>query len=166
MKNPIAFFPFTEYRLSLSIQPNGMMCMNAHSYQDFITHVNFRLCQDFLVLAYVILPNQCHFIVQSRAMLQAETVRDYSSALRRSIHGTFQYFQQGELPIKPTVLPIPQEGIDRARILKASIEHFHALPFKMGLVEEHEVWPYSSCTWIQNEKFIHPLSKWLHDFLC
>ena len=166
MKNPIAFFPFTEYRLSLSLSNihslNGSMLV----YQDFIDHVNFQLCKDFLVLAYVVLPNQCHFIVQSRSMHPEESVRDFSCSLRRSIYQTFEYFKKEENLIQPIVLPIPQEGIDRVRILKSSIEHFHSLPMRMGLIDENETWPYSSCTWIQNGKVIHPLSKWLHDFLC
>jgi len=166
MKNPIAFFPFTEYRLSLSLSVSHSFNGGVLTYQEFIDHVNYWLCQDFLVLAYVVLPNQCHFIVQSRAMHSEETVRDYSSSLRRSIYQTFEYFKKEENLIQPIVLPIPQEGIDRVRILKSSIEHFHSLPMRMGLIDENETWPYSSCTWIQNGKVIHPLSKWLHDFLC
>lgn len=165
MKNPIAFFPFTEYRLSLGFSSGYQRGADPQFYQEFIDHVNYQLSNDFLVLAYVILPNQCHFIVQSRGMQQEETIRDFSSSLRRSIFHTFHYFQWGEIPVKPIVLPIPQEGIDRMRILKSSIEHFHALPAMMGLISGNEIWPYSSCTWIQNGKFIHPLSKWLHDFL-
>jgi len=166
MKNPIAFFPFTEYRLSLSLSNTHSLGGSLRVYQDFIDHVNFRLCEDFLVLAYVVLPNQCHFIVQSRSMHPEETVREFSCSLRRSIYQTFEYFHAKEHPIEPIVLPIPQEGIDRVRILKSSIEHFHSLPARLGLIQENETWPFSSCTWIQNGKVIHPLSKWLHDFLC
>ena len=165
MKNPIAFFPQAEYRISVGSLGGIPLFHGENGYQSFISRLNDSFCDDFLILAYVLLPNQCHFIVRTRALTSQETIREYSSQLRRNIYATLQFLGDDGSPFRTIVLPIPQEGPERVRILRNSIVHFHSLPVKMGLISAQEDWPYSSCHWIQNGGQIHPLSKWLNDFL-
>lgn len=165
MKNPVAYYPYMEYRISIHISSSSSYLHQKDDYQTLIELVNRYFSTHFLVLSYVLLPNQCHFLVRSRSLYANESIQEYSQELRASINSTFRKWRPENERNGMFVLPIPMEGVERINIIKQSILHFHSLPVHLGIVEHEGDWFYSSYQWLKKGSQIHPLSNWLVNFL-
>lgn len=165
MKSPKSFFPFMEYRISIHISNASSFLHQSADYYECMDRMNQYLTPHFLVVSFVLLPNQIHLLVSARSLHQNESIREFSDALRSGILNTFIDWMSHEDRNGVFILPIPSQGMERVSILKQSIRYFHSLPVSLGMVDQQEDWQFSSFQWLKKGCQLHPLSKWLNEFL-
>jgi REP element-mobilizing transposase RayT len=165
MKSPKSFFPFMEYRISIHISNSSSFLHQSMDYYKCMDRMNHYLSPHFLVISFVVLPNQIHLLVSARSLQKQESIREFSDALRSGILHTFLDWMSHDERNELFILPIPSQGVERASIIKQSIQYIHSLPVSLGLVSQEEDWPFSSFQWLKKGCQLHPLSKWLNEFL-
>ncbi|KAA3634662.1 MAG: hypothetical protein DWP97_06565 [Calditrichaeota bacterium] len=133
---------------------------NRNEYAEIlIENLNFYQKRgDFVVLAFVIMPNHFHFIVKTNSMSISNIIGNFKRYTSKQI--TRKLLEQNDLKLIEKLYTFGQNEpstdskiwkprfdcftINNIETLKQKIEYIHFNPVKKGIVNTSEDWKYSS----------------------
>lgn len=163
MKQQVFFESDQIYRVTWVAPMEGMFYNQLESQSLNAEYLQEQLEAAGRLLAWVMVPGQCHVLIQLRAMKKGEGVLVFSEKLKM-IFGLAFFFETERRYsarwVVPKYISCPAYGLERTFMLREQLRFIHEVPVVLGYAIDQFDWPLSSAQYVHNSKWKHPLLDW------
>lgn len=163
MKQQIFLESDRIYRVTWVAPTDGLFYNHLESQSLNTDYLQEQLEGAGRLLGWVMVPGQCHILIQLRTMRKGEGVLVFSEKMRM-IFGLAFFFETDRRYsarwVSPKFISCPSYGTERSFMLRDQISFIHDVPVSLGYAVDEFDWPMSSAQYIHNDKWNHPLYAW------
>jgi hypothetical protein len=151
------------YRVTWVAPMDGMFYNHLESQSLNAEYLQEQLEGAGQLLGWVMVPGQCHILIQLRTMKKGEGVLVFSEKMKL-IFGLAFFFETDRRYsarwVTPKFISCPAFGVARSFMLRDQIRFIHDVPVALGYAVDQFDWPLSSAQYVHNVKWTHPLFDW------
>ncbi|MEN9334493.1 MAG: hypothetical protein RLY35_1673 [Bacteroidota bacterium] len=163
MKQQIFLESDLIYRVTWVAPMDGLFYNHLESQSLNADYLQEQLEGAGRLLAWVMVPGQCHIIIQLRPMKKGEGVLVFSEKLKMIFGLAFFFETERRFSarwITPKFVSFPSHGVERSFMLRDQLKFIHDVPVALGYAADEFDWPLSSAQYVGNPKWQHPLGDW------
>jgi len=163
MKQQIILESDQIYRVSWVAPADGLFYNHLESQSLNVDYLKEQMEGVGTILAWVMVPGQCHILIQLRTMKKSEGLLIFSEKLKMILGLAFFFETERKHSarwVNPKYLSCPPSGVERSFLLRNQLNFIHDVPVALGYAVDQFDWPLSSAQYVHNAKWESPLFYW------